>query len=129
MRLVEPPAGNTLDDMLVEEPRLEYGAAFGPGRRYWTTKGEAIVTDRELLLVLPRDNEGRRRVALAASISQVTTIEKPRWSFGTGLFVAVGEDHYTVEPEPLYGRAVTPGRLRRAREAARELERALRAEA
>ena len=125
MRLVDAPGGTALEEPLADEPLLEVSAAFGPGRRYWTMLGTAIVTAERLLLVMPADGDGPRRLVVEAPTSEVTVLAKPRWSFGTGLFLGVGDDRYTVEPEPLYGHAATPGRIRRARQAAGELERAL----
>ena len=58
--------------------------------------GTAIVTADRLLLVMPADGDGARRLVVEAPIAEVTVLAKPRWSFGTGLFLGVGDDRYTV---------------------------------
>jgi hypothetical protein len=124
MRLVDSPPGIPLENF-DGEARFSAVAAFGPGRRYWTMAGTAIVTGEQLLLVMPVDRDASPRVVLAAALQDTSVRSRPWWSFATGLYLEVGDRGFTVEPEPLYGRTVTPARIRRARRAAAELESAL----
>jgi hypothetical protein len=123
MRLVAAPEGTPFEPSASGETVIELPAAFGPGRRYWTMDGLAIVAAGQLVLVLA--DGGPPRAVLSAPLADVSVQSKPRWSFGTGLYLEIAGEHYTVEPEPLYGHAATPGRIKRARQAARDLERAL----
>lgn len=125
MRLAESPRGTPFQG-LATEPEFEAVAAFGPGRRYWTMAGTVLIGDRHLWLVLPpEDAAAPPRLVVSEPIEGVSVVAKPRWSFGTGLYLRIGDDMYTLEPQPIYGHATTPGRIRRAREAVREFELAL----
>jgi hypothetical protein len=84
-----------------------------------------MVTGEQLLLVMPAEREVLPRVVLAAALEDTSVRSRPWWSFGTGLYLEVGDQRFTVEPEPLYGHMVTPALIRRARRAAAELEKAL----
>ncbi len=123
MRLVAAPEGTPFQPPTSEETVIELTAAFGPGRRYWTMDGSVIVTAGQLMLVLV--DGGQPRTVVSAPLTDVSVLSKPRWSFGTGLYLEIAGERYTVEPEPLSGHAATPGRIKRARQAARDLERAL----
>jgi hypothetical protein len=124
MRLVDSPPGIPLEHFS-GEVRFSAAAAFGPGRRYWTATGTAIVTGEQLLLVMPAERDAPPRVVLAAALEDTSVRSRPWWSFGTGLSLKVGNQHFTVEPKPVYGSTVTPALIRRARRAAAELESAL----
>lgn len=124
MRLVESPPGMPFERP-PGAPAFEAVAAFGPGRRYWTMAGMALIAGGRLSLVLC-DREGTpARVVVDEPVEQVRVIDKPRWSFGTGLYLGIGDETYTLEPEPIAGRPVTRGRIRGARNAVRDFERAL----
>lgn len=124
MRLVDPPPGIPLEHF-GGEVRFSAAAAFGPGRRYWTVAGTTIVTGEQLLLVMPAEREAPPQVVLAAALEDTSVRSRPWWSFGTGLYLEVGDQSFTVEPEPFHGSTVTPAHISRARRAAAELEKAL----
>lgn len=124
MRLVKSPPGTPFEGA-PEEPAFEAVAAFGPGRHYWTMAGAALIAGGRLSLIMPARAEEPPRLVLSEPVERVRVLAKPRWSFGAGLYLGIGEDTYTLEPEPLGGGAATPRRIRRAREAVREFESAL----
>ena len=124
MRLVDPPPGIPLEHF-GGDVRFSAAAAFGPGRRYWTVAGTTIVTGEQLLLVMPAEREAPPQVVLAAALEDTSVRSRPWWSFGTGLYLEVGDQSFTVEPEPFHGSTVTPAHISRARRAAAELEKAL----
>jgi hypothetical protein len=61
---------------------------------------------------------------VSASVADVEVESKPWWSFGTGLYLNVQGDYYTVEPSSFYP-AASAGRARKARTSVREFEAAL----
>ena len=60
-----------------------------------------------------------------ATTPEFEVVAKPVWSFGAGLYLRIGDDTFTLEPESIYGRGATPGRIRAARRRVREFEHAL----
>lgn len=124
MRLVDSPQGTPFEPPQAE-PQFEARAAFGPGRHYWTMNGLAVVDDGRLRLVIPDESGEPANVVVEAPLETVKITSKPWYSFGTGLFLKIGPDEYTVEPDPIYPGGASPGKIRRARQAARELQAAL----
>lgn len=123
-RYLQSPEGSPFT--LPDDPQLVQRAGFGPGKRYWTHSGFAFIDDGQLLLVMPGADDQPERVVVTASVDRVTVKGKPWWSFGQGLHLEIDGEVYTLEPEPLVpGQAATPGRMKRAREAAKEFESAL----
>ena len=112
----EPPA---------TAPEYEAVAAFGPGRRYWTMAGTALISGGRLQLVTPEDEQGSARLVVSEPVDEVEVVAKPVWSFGTGLYLRIGDETFTLEPESIYGHGATPGRIRAARRRVREFEQAL----
>ena len=123
MRLVASPPGQPFQAP-ESEPEFESSAAFGPGRRYWTMSGRVLISDGQLLLVMPEDNGEPARLVVSASVDDLEVESKPWWSFGTGLYLNIQGDHYTVEPSSFYP-AASVGKVRRARDSVRDLETAL----
>jgi hypothetical protein len=124
MRLVEAPPGTPFEPPSVP-PEFESRAAFGPGRRYWTMDGTALIGAGRLSLVMAAADGDGSRVVVSAPVEQVEVISKPRWSFGTGLYLRVGGREVTLEPEPIYVNGTSPKRVRRARQRVRDFELAL----
>ncbi len=123
MRLTESPPGEPFEEPETD-PDFDAHAAFGPGRRYWTMSGRVLISDGRLLLVMPEGDGRPPRVVLSAPVSVVTVESKPWWSFGTGLYLNVQGETYTVEPGSFYPSA-SVGKVRRARSSASEFEAAL----
>jgi hypothetical protein len=123
MRLVASPPGQPFQAP-ESEPEFDSSAAFGPGRRYWTMSGRVLISDGRLLLVMPEENGEPARLVVSASVDEVEVESKPWWSFGTGLYLNVQGDYYTVEPSSFYP-AASAGRARKARTSVREFEAAL----
>ena len=73
---------------------------------------------------MPEDNGEPARLVVSASVDDVEVESKPWWSFGKGFYLNIQGDHYTVEPSSFYP-AASVGKVRRARDSARELEAAL----
>jgi hypothetical protein len=86
--------------------------------------GRVLISDGRLLLVMPEDNGEPARLVISASVDEVEVESKPWWSFGTGLYLNIQGDHYTVEPSSFYP-AASAGRARKARNSVREFEAAL----
>ena len=124
MRLLKSPPGTPFEPPQAE-PRFAAPAAFGPGRHYWTMNGLALVEEDRFRLVLPDENGEPATVVVEAPLGTVKVESKPWWSFGTGLFLKIGTDAYTVEPNPIATHGTSPKRIREARQSASDLQAAL----
>jgi hypothetical protein len=123
MRLAQSPPGQPFEAPR-GEPDFDSAAAFGPGRRYWTMSGRVLISDGDLLLVMPEEDARPARVVVSAPVGAVTVRSKPWWSFGAGLLLNVEGDDFTVEPASFYPGA-SVGKVRGARESVRDFEAAL----
>jgi hypothetical protein len=86
-----------------------------------------VVIDGRLTVVLPGDGPVEERLLFTAPVDDVEVLGRPWWGLGQSVAVRIGEDRLHLQPDSVtQGTGLaTPGKMRRAREAAAKLEAAL----
>jgi hypothetical protein len=86
-----------------------------------------VVIDGRLTVVLPGDGPVEERLLFTAPVDDVEVLGRPWWGLGQSVAVRFGEDRLHLQPDSVtQGTGLaTPGKMRRAREAAAKLEAAL----
>jgi hypothetical protein len=96
-------------------------------RKRVTDDAGVVIVDGRLVVLLPGDSPVEERLLFTAPVEDVEVLGRPWWGLGQSVAVRFGEDRLHLQPNSVtQGTGLaTPGKMRRAREAAALLEVAL----